>query len=64
MVWSRSEVVWASFLALKATLSTLHPLLWGPAEALPREKPPGFDYVRMTKKEKKTVCSMLKKTIF
>ena len=38
-------VVWASFLALKATLSTLHPLLWGPAEALPREKPLGFDFL-------------------
>ena len=45
LVWSRSEVVWASFLALKAILSTLHPLLWGPAEALPREKPLGFDFL-------------------
>ena len=32
-------------MALKATLSTPHPLLWGPALALPREKPPGFDLV-------------------
>ena len=36
---SCSEVVWASFLASKATFSTPYPFLWGPAEALPREKP-------------------------
>ena len=44
MVWSRSEVVWALFLALKATLSTLHPLLWGPAVALNEKKPKVFDF--------------------
>ena len=53
LVWSSSEVVWASFLALKATLSTPHPLLWGPAEALPREKTGGFWFDRKSLLENK-----------